>query len=227
MPQSAERIGRRGVARKRKTPVARARAQMYRELVLHCAERVFARRGYHAARMQEVASEAGISLNTLYAAFPGKREVFDALHESRGAEFLDAVSGAMPETLAPVEALRAGVRAFVAYLVQHPDYFRVDLREGRSWAIGDVEASPAFQAGIENWTRLMRRGIASGAFVDEDPEIMAVTTFGVMQIQLATWLAREDEPDAAHIAGRICAHLERTLCTPDVAHATPGEEESA
>ncbi len=214
MAQSAAQRRRRAAPKRGAKPVARARAQMYRDLVISCAEQVFARRGYHAARMQEVAEEAGISLNTLYAAYPGKRELFEALHELRGAEFLEAVSTAMPKTLPPLEALRAGVRAFVDYLLAHPDYFRVDLREGRSWAVGDVEESSAFQAGIASWTDLMRRGIAAGVFVDDDPDVMAVTTFGALQVQLAARLSRTRRPDADEIAQRICAHLERALCNP-------------
>lgn len=188
---------------------------MYRALVLDCAERVFALRGYHTARMQEVAAEAGISLNTLYATFSGKREIFESLHEARGADFLAQVSAALAEPVGARESLRLGVHAFVDFLVRHPDYFRVDLREGRSWAIGDVEASPAFQSGIKNWTALMRRGIAEGVFFSEDPEVMAVTAFGVMQVQLAAWLAKPGKPDAARIAERIAVQLERALCLPE------------
>jgi AcrR family transcriptional regulator len=184
---------------------------MYRSLVLAAAERVFGVGGYHAAKMQDVAREAGISLHTLYATFPSKREVFEALHEERGAEFLAEVAAALDEPGDARTSMRRGVRAFVSYLVEHPDYFRVDLREGRSWAIGDVEASPAFQAGIESWTALMRRGIAEGLFHDDDPDVMAVTAFGVMQIQLAAWLARKEPPEAEDIAERIGIQLERAF----------------
>jgi AcrR family transcriptional regulator len=201
-------------ARRRPKPVVEARVQMYRDVVLQCAERVFAARGYHTAKMQEVAAAAGISLSTLYAAFPSKREVFEALHETRGAEFLAQVDAALAGPGDARASLGRGVHAFVDYLVRHQDYFRVDLREGRSWAIGDVEASPAFQSGIDHWTQLMKRGIAEGIFTDEDPDVMAVTAFGVMQIQLAAWLAKPGAPDVAAIAERISGYLERALCTP-------------
>ncbi|MEZ4289274.1 MAG: TetR/AcrR family transcriptional regulator [Myxococcota bacterium] len=188
-----------------------AREAMYRSVVLDAAERVFGQAGYHAAKMQDLAREAGISLNTLYATFPSKREVFEALHETRGLAFLERVSEALEGDGDARARLARGVHAFVDYLSAHPDYFRVDLREGRSWAIGDVEASPTFQAGIESWTRLVREGIARGVFVDEDPHVMAVTAFGVMQIQLAAWLSRPDPPEPRVIAERITRQLERAL----------------
>ena len=98
--------------------VAEARQRMYRGLILECAERVFARSGYHDARIQDIAAEAGISLTTLYAAFPGKREIFDALHEHRGGQFLDRVEAALAEPLPAVESLRQGVGAFVDFLIE-------------------------------------------------------------------------------------------------------------
>jgi len=187
---------------------------MYRGLILECAERVFARSGYHDARIQDIAAEAGISLTTLYAAFPGKREIFDALHEHRGGQFLDQVEAALAEPLPAVESLRQGVRAFVDFLIEHVDYLRVDLKEGRSWAIGDVEASPSFQAGIRLWTGLMRRGIDEGTFYDDDPELMATTAFGVMQLQIAALLARDGDAHPEVLAERIGVQLERAFCRP-------------
>ncbi len=204
--------------RRSRSSAAEARRQRYRDLVLRCAERVFARAGYHGARAQDIAAEAGISLQTLYAAFPGKREIFTELHEFRGREFLARIEAALAEPLPARDALRRAVHAFVEYLVERPDYLQVDLREGRSWAIGDVEASPTFQAGIRLWTDLMQRGIGEGAFHDDDPELMATTAFGVMQIQLAVLVAREPEPDVDRIAERIFAQLERAFAR----RAAPG-----
>jgi AcrR family transcriptional regulator len=187
---------------------------MYRSLVLESAETVFAHSGYHAAKVQDVAAEAGISLQTLYSIFASKREIFEELHEFRGREFLAHIGAALGEPLPARESLRRGVRAFVDYLVEHVEYLHVDLREGRSWAVGDVESSPAFQAGIALWTDLMRRGIEEGAFVDDDPGLMAASAFALMQVQLAVLIERERVVDAERIAQRIDRQLERSFCVP-------------
>ncbi len=189
---------------------------MYRELVLTSAERVFAEAGYHASKMADVAAEAGISLGTLYGAFPSKQDVFAALHEFRGAAFLSQVAGALKKPGDPRERLHRGVHAFVGFLMEHPDYLRVDLREGRSWAVGDVEASASFQDGIRAWTALLQRGIEEGVFRAEDPELMATNVFGLMQLQLATRLQRSPDAEPEELALRIVEVLERVLCRPEV-----------
>src|SRR3990172_6266117 len=68
--------------------VRRRRTELYRTVVLEAAERVFAERGFAEAKMQQIAATAGLSLATLYGVFPGKAELFDAIHELRGAELL-------------------------------------------------------------------------------------------------------------------------------------------
>ena len=197
--------------RRTSSRATQARDQMYRDLVLTCAERVFARSGYRSAKALDIAAEAGISLQTLYATFPGKAEIFAELHEFRGREFLACIEAALAEPLPAVESLRRAVHAFVHYLVEHADYQQIDLREGRSWAIGDVEASPTFRAGIRLWTDLMRRGIEEKSFCDDDSELMATTAFGIMQIQLAVLIAREPRADAQEIAERIHSQLARAF----------------
>lgn len=184
---------------------------MYQALILDCAERIFASDGYHAAKMQNIAAEAGISPNTLYCVFDGKREVFEAIHESRGGEFLGRIETALSPEPPALEALRAVVVAYVAFVMERRDYFRMDLREGRSWAIGDVESSSAFQAGMRLWTDLMRRGIEEGVFESDDPGLMATTALGLMQVQLAYLLEHETDPDVATLSARIGQQLERAL----------------
>ena len=191
-----------------------ARARMYRDQVHDIAERVFGARGFHASKMEQVAAEAGVSLSTVYAVFASKRELFEALHERRGRQFLASLEPALRSDEPALVAMRRAVEAFVGYLALHRDYLRVDLREGRSWAIGDVEASPAYQSGIELWTRLVRRGIREGVFCDEDPRLLATTAFAIMQVQLACLLEGGEAPPPDQISDRIARQLERALCVP-------------
>lgn len=50
-----------------------------REQVVEAAARVFARRGYHRATVEEIASEAGFTIGALYSNFSGKEELFLAI----------------------------------------------------------------------------------------------------------------------------------------------------
>src|SRR5262249_25234805 len=58
-------------------PATRAERQLQtRERLIDAAAHVFARRGYHAATLEEVAHEAGYSTGAVYSNFSGKDDLF-------------------------------------------------------------------------------------------------------------------------------------------------------
>ena len=57
-----------------------------RALLLAAARKVFLKRGYHGASVEQIADEAGFSTGVVYSQFGGKAELFLALLEARIAE---------------------------------------------------------------------------------------------------------------------------------------------
>src|ERR1700752_3250972 len=55
------------------------RQEQTREQLVAAAARVFARRGYHKATVDEIAAEAGFSTGAVYSNFDGKEELFLAI----------------------------------------------------------------------------------------------------------------------------------------------------
>jgi AcrR family transcriptional regulator len=66
-----------------RTRAARAQRREARDELLTAALRVFARRGYREAGVDEIAAEAGYSKGALYWHFDGKEELLQALLEER------------------------------------------------------------------------------------------------------------------------------------------------
>src|SRR5881392_4148153 len=95
----------------RRTTAARAESRAAREELLSAALRVFARRGYRAAGVDEIAAEAGYSKGALYWHFSGKEELLIALLEERiDAPMRDRfalLASAPPDRDMSVEASRA------------------------------------------------------------------------------------------------------------------------
>src|SRR4051812_8367298 len=74
-----------------------AREAMYRAHIVDTAERIFSEKGFESTKMQDVAAAAAISLATLYGAFPGKAELYEAIVAARGDELLERVALALGE----------------------------------------------------------------------------------------------------------------------------------
>jgi AcrR family transcriptional regulator len=182
---------------------------MYRELVFESAEQVFAEKGLREATMQEIAAEAGISLKTLYATYPGKGELYQAVQEERGREFLEAVAAAMAGAGDPLARLAAGVRAYVDFLASHRSFLRLHLRLGQAWALRPSgDGVQGWREGVAMFAELLREGMAQGSFVRGDCELLAMMGIAVMQVALAR-LANGPRAKPEAVAEEILLALRR------------------
>jgi len=62
-----------------------------RRLILDAAIRVFARQGFHACRVSDVADEAGVAYGLVYHYFDSKEEILNTLFQERWQLMLDAI----------------------------------------------------------------------------------------------------------------------------------------
>jgi AcrR family transcriptional regulator len=122
----------------RRTRAARAEGREGRDELLSAALRVFARRGYREAGVDEIAAEAGYSKGALYWHFYGKEELLTALLDERiDAPMRDRVAvlaSAPPERDMSVEA----TRTFAQQLGEQREAVLLE-REYWSLAIRDPE----------------------------------------------------------------------------------------
>ena len=71
---------------------ARGRAaQDKRRVILDAAVRVFARQGFHACRVSDIADEAGVAYGLVYHYFGSKDEVLDTLFLERWNVMLEVI----------------------------------------------------------------------------------------------------------------------------------------
>ncbi len=118
-------------ARGRHAPPPEVRLPLQRERLLRAAAREFAARGYAGASSESISRRAGMSKATFYEHFANKEECMLALFDM-GAEL---VQSAMAEAArnAPVgdahERVRAGARAFLGALAEHPEFAQTLLVE--------------------------------------------------------------------------------------------------
>src|SRR3954451_7277165 len=121
-----------------RTRKARAQGRAARDELLTAALRVFARRGYRDAGVDEIAAEAGYSKGALYWHFAGKEELLLALLEervdTRMRERFALLESAPPDRDMSVEASRE----FAARLARERDAVLLE-REYWSVAIRDPE----------------------------------------------------------------------------------------
>lgn len=98
-----------------------------RGLILDCALKLFAARGYDAVGVQEIVDAAGISKPTLYHYFNSKRGLLDALLESHFLPLLDGLHAAAAYRGDLKLALEGAAQFYFDFAAQHPAFYRMQL----------------------------------------------------------------------------------------------------
>jgi len=166
-----------------------------RRVLLEAAVRVFARRGFHAARVGDIAEEAGVAHGLLYHYFSSKEEVLETIFRETWTDLLAAVRDVEESGEPAQEQLRQVAAILLRSWRRDPDLVRVLVRGvARSSEldrhIGNV--GDAFAA-IE---RIVRRGQEAGALRPElDARLTSVIFYGAIEELLTGWVL-ELLPDA-------------------------------
>ena len=192
-----------------------ARASLYREIILKAGEEVFSRVGYASARVRDIAAEAGISLTTFYAVFPGKKELFRAIGEARHDRLITDLRSINDESESPLHALKASIAAAVDFYAERPALLQVLLRDGRNWAEDaslPEDERESWHAGIAQFRSIFARGVAEGVFVSSDPALMARVVAAVLQVHLAHWLDH-DQTCSPRLAEQVQSVIVRAYQT--------------
>jgi AcrR family transcriptional regulator len=156
--------------------------------LLEAAVRVFAAKGFHATRVGDIATEAGVAHGLLYHYFRSKEEVLDTV-------FRDTWSALVAETRrieasdAPLhERLRLFARIYLGSWLQTPDLVRVLVREV---ARGAGAGSRVAEIGelFDSLRRIVEGAQQRGEVrADVDPTVAAWALYGAHEEILTGWV---------------------------------------
>jgi TetR/AcrR family transcriptional regulator, repressor for uid operon len=167
-----------------------------RDQIIAAAAECFARSGYHATTMADIAEVAGVSKGTPYLYFPSKEALFIALYEEWDcglAARIDAAVGDLPEPARPCSraVLAAVASAIAAHILDNPQTCRV-LMEATTLAAYEPAIAAKVQASNagsrDQLTGLFRAGIAAGEWAPgTDPALHARLFMAGLYGLMAQW----------------------------------------
>lgn len=100
-----------------------------RQLLLEAAERVFGRKPFDEATMQEVAGEAEIGMQGLYEHFPSKQDLYEQVILHRAAKLQRSAEAVLTKGGDPRDLLRRLALAYAGVFAQHPMFLPMFLME--------------------------------------------------------------------------------------------------
>ena len=159
-----------------------------RRQLLDAAVRVFARKGFHASRVGDIAEEAGVAHGLLYHYFKSKDQVLEAVFHENWSILVARIES-VEETDEPAADQIRHIAAIVLRTWLHlPDVVRVVIQEfGRSPELG--ERIGELTLPIDALRRVIARGIERGEFrKDIDPAFAATVVYGSIDELLTAWV---------------------------------------
>lgn len=176
-----------------------------RELVLDGAALVFARKGFHAATMQEIAEETGYSTGNLYNLFENKEALFAALLTRTIAEIDLFLRQTVELGQAPTDKLHRFLEGFFEFCDQRREFFEIFVKVtgGFLWNIKseiDTRVQGAHEGFLELVEGIIREGVQSGEFRSKvNPHLLAVSTTGVISSVATDWITRAPNKSATSL----------------------------
>jgi AcrR family transcriptional regulator len=136
---------------------------LFRNAILDAAEVVFAERGFHGARIQDIARRAGIAVGTVYNHFEDKDAVLAALLEQRAEEMVSQLRPRPDDARSFALRLRARVARVLAYVDHHRAFFAIANEHG----LFAGTAAPGARAARKRLRRVEGFRAAFRALLDE------------------------------------------------------------
>ncbi len=102
--------------------------QERRTQLLDIGRKLFAERGFEATSIEEVAARAGVTKPVVYEHFGGKEGLYAVVVDREMERVLDGMTGALSGGSAR-ELLEQAALAFLVYIEEKPDGFRILVRD--------------------------------------------------------------------------------------------------
>ncbi len=178
MPPVDEQVdGRAGTPAQGRELRARGRRTMRR--LLDAGAEIFAERGYHAARVDDVVKIAKTSHGTFYLYFANKEDLFRAL----ATEVAEEMAG-LAEALPPVAPGESGYRELRAWLERFAELYEHYGAVIRTWTeaeIGDSEFGRLGSDVLAEFARTLARRVRADGTTDVDASIAAMALVAMIE----------------------------------------------
>jgi TetR/AcrR family transcriptional regulator, acrAB operon repressor len=180
-----------------------------REAILDAGLAVFAKSGFAAAQLEEIAARAKVTRGALYHHFTGKAELYGAVMKERWNASMDPITALLEGEGAPADRLRDFIGAFAAALESDRrvrtllemslsgDSLLPELRSGRSDKARALDA----------WVASVAKVLVEAGVARREADLRARALVAYLNGVAVSWIlgspAIEPTRDAATLAGAI------------------------
>ncbi|NRB02364.1 MAG: TetR/AcrR family transcriptional regulator [Rhodobacteraceae bacterium] len=150
------------------------------------ARALFAKHGYAAVSMRQIAKDVGVQAGALYNYIPDKQTLLLDLMRDHMEQLLADVPKAV-EQGTPMERLEAFVRFHIAYNYDHPDAVFIAYMELRNLEPANFELIETLRSRYERHLEaILQDGVREGAMTVGEPRVVTFTLIAMLN-GVNTW----------------------------------------
>ncbi len=150
-----------------------------RSLLVQHAVDTFAKKGFHATSMEDVAIAAGVTKPVIYQHFTSKRQLYIAILRHVGEEMKEAIGGKTDELVDQKTRLYRGVDAYCKYAYENHSAYELLFGSGG-------RRDPEFREVVAEIEQEMADMVTSTIDVDLEEEHRSMAAVAIMGMSEAT-----------------------------------------
>jgi AcrR family transcriptional regulator len=154
------------------------RGEERRKQLMAYATARFAQNGFHPTSVAEITEGLGVGKGVFYWYFDSKEELLRAILADAQLDLRRRQRAAVRDAASPSDGIERGIRASMAWSIEHPDYFRLfqfaatddrfnaGLRKGEGVAVDDA-------------AKVLRAAMGAGEIAEGDATLLSHALLGV------------------------------------------------
>ncbi|MDD4359490.1 MAG: TetR/AcrR family transcriptional regulator, partial [Syntrophaceticus sp.] len=152
-----------------------------KKTIIDAAAFLFAEKGYYAATVEEIASQAGIGKSTVYGHFPSKDHILQDVLKCGCTIYMDAMKGRLKPPCSVRDVLIAVATAHFTFNKEYPYIARILADEFGSYPLWAAELLQQLrERRISMFSSLLSQGINLGEFRQLDPRLGAEVFLSIL-----------------------------------------------
>ncbi len=185
--------------------------------ILQAAMRVFARDGYHRAKMEAVAEEARIGKGTVYEYFKSKTDLFLALHDHMLAELKEFYTKELVGIHQPAAMLERFIAvAFETFRLWEPFFlvffdFWAEGGRGEQQTLLQTRLREAYAIARADVAAIIAAGVRDGSFRCDHPPHAAAAILATLDGLVLQWLCDRNAFDLDAMVETLTQGILRSL----------------
>ncbi len=158
-----------------------------KQYILDTAEKLFARKGYYATTVSDIAKEAEFGIGTLYKYYKDKESLFETLLNQRFDEYFNLIEAVLKKDDNPIRIIERVTDVYVEHITRRFDFFMIfnlqvhgHLHNGR---YGNIDLSHSKTRMFELFAKLesvFTRAVERGYLRDFDTDHLTSGYYGIL-----------------------------------------------